>query len=28
MIEQVKSSFPQADVIKIPNNNLEDEIPF
>jgi hypothetical protein len=26
--KQVKSSFPQADVIKIPNNNLEDEIPF
>ena len=28
MVEAVKSSFPQADVIKIPNNNLEDEIPF
>jgi hypothetical protein len=28
MVEQVKSSFPQADVIKIPNDNLEDEIPF
>jgi len=28
MIDQVKSSFPQADVIKIPNNNLEDELPF
>ena len=28
MIEQVKSSFPNADVIKIPNDSLEDEIPF
>lgn len=28
MVEAVKSSFPKADVIKIPNNNLEDEIPF
>ena len=28
MVEAVKDSFPQADVIKIPNYNLEDEIPF
>jgi hypothetical protein len=28
MVEQVKSSFPQADVIKIPNNNLDDPLPF
>jgi glutamate 5-kinase len=28
MVEQVKDSFPKADVIKIPNDNLEDEIPF
>ena len=28
MVEAVKDSFPKADVIKIPNDNLEDEIPF
>jgi len=28
MVEQVKSSFPQADVIKIPNNSLDDPLPF
>lgn len=28
MVQSVKDSFPQADVIKIPNTNLEDEIPF
>jgi hypothetical protein len=28
MVQAVKDSFPKADVIKIPNNNLEDEIPF
>jgi hypothetical protein len=30
MVEQVKSSFPQADVVKfqIKNESLEDEIPF
>jgi hypothetical protein len=28
MIETVKDSFPDADVIKIPDSNLEDEIPF
>ena len=28
MVQAVKDSFPQADVIKIPNDNLEDEIPF
>ena len=28
MVQAVKDSFPQADVIKIPNDNLEDELPF
>lgn len=28
MVQSVKDSFPQADVIKIPNDNLEDELPF
>lgn len=28
MVEAVKSSFPQADVIKIADDNLEDELPF
>lgn len=28
MIETVTDSFPNADVIKIPNSNLEDELPF
>ena len=28
MVEQVKSSFPQADVIKIGNDSLEDPLPF